>query len=155
MQVITRINDVKTSTRKVRIVADSIRGLSLGEAQDALSVIDKRGAHDLEKALNSAVANAVNNANLQKSDLVIKTIDVNEGTFLKRFRPSTRGRVHPYKKRTSNIRIVLEDKTMPEAKIEAKNDMSVRQAQEATLKAIPAKTEKVDTKKTERTEDKK
>jgi large subunit ribosomal protein L22 len=77
MQLVTRINEVKTSTRKVRIVADSIRGLSINEAQDALSVIDKRGAHDLEKALNSAVANAVNNAKMEKSNLVIKTIDVN------------------------------------------------------------------------------
>jgi large subunit ribosomal protein L22 len=144
MQVITRINDVKTSTRKVRIVADSIRGLSLGEAQDALSVIDKRGAHDLEKALNSAVANAVNNANLQKSDLVIKTIDVNEGTFLKRFRPSTRGRVHPYKKRTSNIRIVLEDKTLPAPKVEAVASLAHDKKE---LKAIPAKTEITEDKK--------
>lgn len=110
MQLVTRINEVRTSTRKVRVVADSIRGLSIGEAQDALSVISKRGAHDLEKALDSAVANAVNNAKLEKSNLVIKTIDINEGPFLKRFRPSTRGRIHPYKKRSSNIRIVLEEK---------------------------------------------
>lgn len=130
MQVVTRINEVKTSTRKVRIVADAVRGLSIAQAQDALSVIDKRGAHHLDKALKSAIANAVNNSKLEKNNLVIKTIDVNEGAFLKRFRPSTRGRVHPYKKRTSNIRIVLEDKSMPEVKVEAKD-----------IKAIPAKTE--------------
>ncbi len=122
MQLITRINEVRTSTRKVRIVADSIRGLGVGEAQDALSVIDKRGAHDLEKALNSAIANAVNNARLEKNNLIIKTIDVNEGAFLKRFRPSTRGRVHPYKKRTSNIRIVLEEKVYDQHKAEGKKE---------------------------------
>lgn len=120
MQLVTRINEIKTSTRKVRLVADSIRGLSVGEAQDALSVIDKRGAHHLEKALNSAVANAVNNARIEKSNLIIKTIDVNEGAFLKRFRPSTRGRVHPYKKRTSNIRIVLEEKVSSQPAVETK-----------------------------------
>jgi large subunit ribosomal protein L22 len=111
MQVVTRINEIRTSTRKVRIVADSIRNLGVSEALDALSVIEKRGAHDLEKALKSAISNAVNNSKMEKGNLVIKTIDVNEGTALKRFHPSTRGRVHPYKKRSSNIRIVLEDKT--------------------------------------------
>jgi len=120
MQVVTRINEIKTSTRKVRIVADAVRGLSVAQAQDALSVIDKRGAHHLDKALKSAIANAVNNSKMEKNNLVIKTIDVNEGAFLKRFRPSTRGRVHPYKKRTSNIRIVLEDRaTVLPAKVEA------------------------------------
>lgn len=112
MQVIARINEVKTSPRKVRIVADAIRNLPISEAEDALMVIEKRGAHDLSKALKSAVSNAVNNANLQKNNLVIKTIDVNEGQVLKRFHPSTRGRIHPYQKRTSNIRIVLEEKSV-------------------------------------------
>lgn len=107
--LITRSNNIRTSTRKIRLVADSIRGLSIDEALDALSVIQKRGAMDLSKTLKSAVANAVNNSKLEKRDLVIKNIDVNEGTSLKRFHPSTRGRVHPYKKRSSNIRIVLEE----------------------------------------------
>lgn len=110
MQTITRINEVRTSTRKVRIVADQLRGLSVDEAQDVLTVVQKKGATDLDRALKSAIANAVNNSKLDKNNLIIKTIDVNEGTFFKRFRPSTRGRIHPYKKRTSNIRIVLEEK---------------------------------------------
>lgn len=120
MQLVTRINEVRTSTRKVRLVADSIRGLSVGEAQDALSVINKRGARDLDKALKSAIANAVNNSNMDKNNLVIKTVDVNEGAFLKRYRPSTRGRIHPYKRRTSHIRIVLEEKIVEQPKIESK-----------------------------------
>lgn len=115
MQTVTRINEVRISTRKVRLIADAVRGLSIDQAQDALSVIDKRGATDLNKALKSAVANAVNNSKLEKNNLLIKTIDVNEGAFLKRYRPSTRGRVHPYKKRTSHIRIVLEEKVIAPA----------------------------------------
>ena len=109
MQTVTRAKDIKTSTRKVRLVADAIRKLSVSEALDALSVINKKGAHDLEKVLKSAVANAVNNSKLERANLKIVTIDVNEGTALKRFRPSTRGRIHRYKKRSSNIRIVLEE----------------------------------------------
>lgn len=115
MQVITRINEIRTSTRKIRLVADAIRNLSAQEALDALSVIEKRGAADLEKALKSAISNAVNNSMLDRNNLKIKTIDVNEGTALKRFHPSTRGRVHPYKKRSSNIRIVLEEKISAKA----------------------------------------
>ncbi len=109
MQIITRANDIRTSTRKVRLVADAIRNLSVSEALDALSVIKQAGANDLEKVLKSAVANAVNNSKMEKADLKIKNIDVNEGTSIKRFRPSTRGRAHRYKKRSSNVRIVLED----------------------------------------------
>jgi large subunit ribosomal protein L22 len=62
------------------------------------------------KTLKSAVANAKNNAKLDEANLVIKAIEVSEGPAFKRFRPSTRGRVHPYKKRTSNITVILEDK---------------------------------------------
>ncbi len=113
MQVIARIKEVRISTRKVRLVADAVRNLSVQEALDALSVIEKRGANDLEKVLKSAIANAVNNSKLDRANLKIVAIDVNEGTALKRFHPSTRGRVHPYKKRSSSIRIVLEDNSVP------------------------------------------
>lgn len=111
MQVITRANDIRTSTRKVRLIADSIRKLEVYQALDALSVLNKKAARDLEKVLKNAVSNAQNNSKLEKNNLRIKEIDINEGMVFKRFRPSTRGRIHPYKKRTTNIRIVLEEKT--------------------------------------------
>lgn len=110
MQTITRFNNIRISTRKIRIVTDAISGLSINEAEDALSVISKRGAKTLEKVLSNAVANAVNNTRLERNNLLIKSIDVNEGQTLKRYRPSTRGRTHPYLKRSTNIRIVLEEK---------------------------------------------
>ncbi|MEK9176590.1 MAG: 50S ribosomal protein L22 [Patescibacteria group bacterium] len=122
MQVIARIKEVRTSPRKMRLVADSIRNLSLPEAQDALSVIDKKGAYDLRKALKSAVANAVNNANLDKSNLKIARIDISEGMPLKRYHPSTRGRIHPYQKRSSSVRIVLEEKVVSVPVIPAKSE---------------------------------
>ena len=109
MKIVARLKEVRISPRKVRIVADSIKNLSVQESLDALSVIQKRGAYDLEKVLKSAIANAVNNARLEKGNLRIKAIDISEGAAIKRFHPSTRGRVHPYKKRSSNIRIVLEE----------------------------------------------
>jgi large subunit ribosomal protein L22 len=137
MQTITRINEIRTSTRKVRLVADALRGLSVEQAQDALSVIQKKGATDLDRALKSAIANSVNNSKMEKNNLIIKTIDVNEGTFFKRFRPSTRGRIHPYKKRTSNIRIVIEEKVVKPVKEEKK----IVESKKPSLKKVTEKKE--------------
>src|SRR5438270_13743066 len=98
----------RTSPRKTRLVADLIRNLPAGNAVDILTLTRKRAAQDILKTLQSAMANAkVKGVN---DNLYIATIAVNEGPALKRFMPSTRGRIHPYKKRTSHITIVLTDK---------------------------------------------
>ncbi|KKR76907.1 MAG: 50S ribosomal protein L22 [Candidatus Levybacteria bacterium GW2011_GWA2_40_8] len=107
-QVQALANSIRISPRKVRIVADMIRKMSLTDALDSLTVLRKRGGYELEKTLKSAISNAKNNSNLSEESLKIKSITVTDGPFLKRFRPSTRGRVHPYKRRSTNIRIVLE-----------------------------------------------
>lgn len=125
MQVITRANDIRTSTRKVRLIGDAIRNLGVFEALDALSVMNKRSAKDLEKVLKSAIANAQNNFKLEKTNLKIKEIDINEGLVFKRFRPSTKGRIHPYKKKTTNIRIVLEEKIPVQVSEEKKETKSL------------------------------
>ena len=109
MEIIARTS-VRVAPRKVRLVADAIRKLSLEQALISLSVIKNRGSVSLEKTLKSAVANASNNNNLKQEALKIKSIDVGEAPSYKRFHPSTRGRVHPYKRRGSNIKIVLETK---------------------------------------------
>lgn len=108
MEIIAKSMSVKISPRKVRLVADSIRKMPVKKAINKLSLMNKRAAIAIAKTLKSAMANGVN---LKASEdiLVIKTINVDEGPFLKRFRPSTRGRVHPYKKRSSNIKITLEE----------------------------------------------
>ena len=66
----------------------------------------------VQKTLKSAVANAVTNAKLDKDNLLIASVLVNESQPFKRFRPSTRGRIHPYKKRGSHLTIVLKQKTV-------------------------------------------
>lgn len=106
---------VKVSTRKVRLVADAIRNQSVKDAFKTLALTKKHGSYALTKALQSAVANAVVQNKMQEDNLVIGQLLVNEGQFLKRFRASTRGRVHGYKKRTSHITIVLKEK---EVKVE-------------------------------------
>jgi len=109
MEVIAKTT-VRVAPRKVRLVADAIRKLSLDEALRSLSVIKNRGSVGLEKTLKSAIANAINNNKLKQEELKIKLIDVLEAPSYKRFHPSTRGRVHPYKRRGSKIKIVLEAK---------------------------------------------
>jgi large subunit ribosomal protein L22 len=109
MEVIAK-SSVRVAPRKVRLVADAIRALSLEDALNALSVIKNRGGVSLGKTLKSAIANAINNNQLTQDALKIKSIDVLEASAYKRFHPSTRGRVHPYKRRGSHITIVLETK---------------------------------------------
>jgi len=110
MQISAKSSSVRVSARKIRLVADVIRKLPIEDALRVLATVKKRGAEGLQKTLNSAIANAVQNNNLQRDNLMIKTIDVTDGPAFKRYHPSTRGRIHPYKKRTSHITIVLEEK---------------------------------------------
>lgn len=129
MKVQASIKEVRTSPRKVRLIADAIRHLSISEAQDALSIIEKRGAYSLSKVLNSAIANAVNNAKLDKGNLIISDINISEGPVLKRFRPSTRGRIHRYQKRSTSVRIILEEK-IETPKAEDKKIAKVKKTEE-------------------------
>ncbi len=100
---------VPVSPRKVRYIADTIRGASIEQALTTLSMVSRRGATPLIKTIESAVANAVNNAQADKSALKLLAVDIMEGPSLKRFHPATRGRVYPYKKRMTHIRIIVGD----------------------------------------------
>lgn len=112
--------NVRVSPRKVRLVADAIRNMGVIEAMNLLQVTHKQAADPLAKTLKSAVANAITNAKLDAANLVVGSVMVNEGPAYKRFRPSTRGRIHPYKKRGSNITIVVTEKVAakPAVKVE-------------------------------------
>lgn len=110
MEITAVSRSVRISPRKVRLVADAVSKMPIDKAITALAVIKKRGAVALAKTLKSALANAVNNAKLDKQNLIISNIDITEGPSLKRYHPSTRGRIHPYKKRSSHIRVVLKEK---------------------------------------------
>ncbi|MCL5432600.1 MAG: 50S ribosomal protein L22 [Patescibacteria group bacterium] len=119
MEIIAKSKSVRISPRKIRLVASAIKNISVDKALALLSSAEKRAAIDLEKTLKSAVANATHNAKLNKDTLLVDRIEVNEGATFKRFRPSTRGRVHPYKKRSSHIMVVLrqaQDKLLKEVK---------------------------------------
>lgn len=122
MDATAKAKSIRISTRKVRLVADAIRNMSAAKALAVLLLTKKRGASTLIPVLKSAIANAVNNNKLLEENLIISKLEVNEGAFLKRFHASTRGRAHPYKKRSSHIKIVLTEKNASKSmeKIEEK-----------------------------------
>ena len=106
---------VRQSPRKMRLVADLIRGKNVNEAYAILKFTKKLAAKQIEKTLRSAVANveqAARNAggSLDVDDLVIKLAIVNEGQPLKRFTPAAMGRATPIRKRTSHIEIVVAER---------------------------------------------
>ena len=94
------------SPRKVRVVADMIRGRPVGEAQSTLRAQQRKAATMLVKVLDSAVANARHNKSLQ-GDLVVSEAYVDEGPTLKRFRPRAQGRAYRIRKRTSHVTVVV------------------------------------------------
>jgi len=100
---------VRSSARKARLITDLIRGRSVPEARTILAFSSRAVAHDVEKVLRSAVANAESRPDLHWNgdDLVIVTAYVDEGPTLKRFRPRAYGRATPVRKRTSHVTVVV------------------------------------------------
>jgi len=110
MEVQAKAKWVRTSPRKVRLVAQTLRNLPVSEALVACSFMPKAAARDVAKVIRSAQANAENNFNLVKDDLVIKEIRVEPGPMLKRGQPRAMGRLFSIFKRTSHITAVVEDR---------------------------------------------
>jgi len=109
MVITAKLNYLRIAPRKVRLVADLIRGKSVEEAQTILNFTIKKGAQPLLKLLNSAVANAKNNFKLETAKLFISKIEVNEGPKYKRMRPRARGQGYEIQKKTSHISLFLDE----------------------------------------------
>jgi len=109
MEVKAKLNYLRIASRKVRLVADMIRRKKVEEAQIILGFAKKRGARPLLKLLNSALANAKNNFQLDMNNLYISKITVDEGPKLKRWMPRARGRASEIQKKTSHITLVLNE----------------------------------------------
>ncbi len=103
--------DVRISPRKVRMVVNAVRGKGVHQAMGILAFTRNKAARPVQKLLQSAVANAVENNGVSDVDkLVIDRITVDEGPTLKRFTPRARGRATPILKRTSRIHIALRER---------------------------------------------
>ncbi len=101
---------VRSSARKARLVCDNIRGKSVTDARAILAHTPRAVARDWSTLLESAIANAENNHDLDGEDLVIKAVHADEGPTIKRFRPRAQGRASKIRKRTAHLTILLTPK---------------------------------------------
>lgn len=111
MEAVARLKDVPTSPRKMRIIADLIRGQRVSRALGLLKYQPQAGAAVLQKVLLSAVANwqqKNEDERIEDADLYVKTIFVDGGPMLKRLRPAPQGRGHRIRKRSNHITIVVD-----------------------------------------------
>jgi large subunit ribosomal protein L22 len=105
-----KLNNCPTSPRKMRLVADQIRGEEVAKALALLKFSQKEAARRLEKLLLSAIANwqAKNeSADIEKAALFVKEVRVDGGSMLKRLRPAPQGRAHRIRKRSNHVTLVL------------------------------------------------
>lgn len=100
------MNNYRQSPRKVRVVADTVRGKSVAEALTLLSFVPKRAALPLQKLVASALANA-KNLSIPTENLIVKEMRVDGGSILYRRQPRSRGMANPLRKRTSHVKVVL------------------------------------------------
>ena len=111
MEAVAKLNNVPSSPRKMRLVADMIRGKRVTQALGLLKFTANSGAPKLEKRLLSALSNwqaANEDARIEDANLFIKEIRVDEGKMLKRLRPAPQGRGHRIRKRSNHVTIVVE-----------------------------------------------
>lgn len=109
MKVIAKLNHLRIAPRKVRLVADLIRGKAVVEAQTILSFGDKKANLPMLKLLNQAMANAKNNFQLDPLNFFIAVITVDEGPKSKRYQPRARGQAYEIQKKSSHITLTLEE----------------------------------------------
>ncbi len=116
-QYFARLNNCPTSPRKMRLVADIIRGKDVDKALSILKYTKKEAAQRLEKLLLSAIANWQNKnegVRIEDSNLYVKTIFVDSGRVLKRLRPAPQGRAHRIRKRSNHVTIFVDSRNKKE-----------------------------------------
>lgn len=111
MQVTAKAKYLRSSARKLRLVADLVRDMRVVDAQELLVHTHKKAAVLVGNAVASAAANAEHNHNISKNKLVISEIRVDEGPSLKRFRPRARGSASRVLKRTSHLTVIVKEPT--------------------------------------------
>ena len=100
----------RVGTQKARLVADAIRGLDVNDAIRTLAFMPKKTAVFMKKLVESAVANAEQKKVIDVDSLYVKTVTVDEGPDIKRFRPRAQGRAFGIRKKSSHINLVLDER---------------------------------------------
>lgn len=111
MEAVAKLKNVPTSPRKMRVVADLVRGQRVNHALNVLKFEAKQGAARLDKLLLSAISNweAKNeDQKLEEADLYVKEIFVDSARILKRLRPAPQGRAHRIRKRSNHVTLVVD-----------------------------------------------
>ena len=131
------LRNCPTSPRKMRLVADTIRGVEVNKALDVLKYSPKEASGRIEKLLLSAIANWQHKnegVRIEESNLFVKEIFVDEGRALKRIRPAPQGRAHRIKKRSNHVTLVLDsdsklsdDKQVIKADISTTNNVKTKE----------------------------
>lgn len=107
MEVNAKLSFARVGEQKARLVADLVRGKDVGDALKVLEFLNKKSALMIKKLIESAVANADQKKTMDLDKLFVKTIFVDQGPVLKRFRPRAQGRATGVRKRTSHINVTL------------------------------------------------
>lgn len=150
METKAKAKHIRMSPKKVRLVVDVIRGKEVDKALAQLRFINKKAVQPVRKVVESALANAQHNYELNKNNLYIKEICVDKGRTLYRYTPRALGRATPIRKRTSHINVTLgeiEDSGVveskkPEVGAPVKLEDMAQQQEEATTKANKSKKKK-------------
>ena len=144
------LKDVPTSPRKMRLVADMIRGVRVNQALNMLKYEAKYSSDKLEKLLLSAISNwSMKNADakLEEADLFVKEIFVDEGRQLKRLRPAPQGRAHRIRKRSNHVTLVVDSMNPVAATTEEVKEVKAEKPKKATKKVAKKAAKKKSTKK--------
>ena len=110
MEAKASLRYARVGAQKARLVADMVRGKGVNDAVKTLTFMNKKTASLIKKLIESAIANAEDKKTMDIDKLIVKTIYVDQGPVLKRFRPRAQGRAYGIRKKTSHINVVLEEK---------------------------------------------
>jgi large subunit ribosomal protein L22 len=136
MAVTAKLSYLRIAPRKVRLVADLIRGKKVSQALNLLEFLPKKSSLPILKLLKQAIANAKNNFQMDESNLYISKILVDEGPKLKRWMPRARGEAHEIQKRTSHITLFLEEiEKKPKKRVQPSIKKEVEKKEE--IKKVP------------------
>lgn len=122
MSAIANAKKVRTSPRKVNVVAALVRGRTVADALVILEHTPRRSANDVLQAVKSAAANAEHNHNFKPDKLFISEISVTAGPRSRRWRPAARGRALRFERKTSHIRVVVDGEKRVAKKTAVKTD---------------------------------
>ena len=110
MEIVAKIQYWRIAPRKVRLVADQVRGVGVQRAMDSLMFATQHAARGISKLIKAAVSSASGRKGIDVDSLYVKRISVDQGPTLKRFMTRARGSASPIKKKTSHVTLILDEK---------------------------------------------